>query len=216
MKSTPYVNSYYRATMHPSPERPRLTGAVDCDVCVVGGGIAGTSTALHLSERGYKVVLLEQHRIGWGASGRSGAQVIAGISCGQEKLAGLIGPADARRVWDMTVEGVALMRDLIARYRIDCDWVDGSMSVAIKPRQDADLRAELAMLRDKYDYAAVRYLPRDELRAILQTERYIAGLYDSNGAHLHSLNYTLGTRSGGRTQRRANFRKQPRDELRAR
>ena len=192
MKSMPYVNSYYAATMHPAPERPRLTGAVDCDVCVVGGGIAGTSTALHLSERGYKVVLLEQHRIGWGASGRSGAQVIAGISCGQEKLGRLIGPADARRVWDMTVEGVALMRDLIARYGIDCDWVDGSMSVAIKPRQDADLRDELAMLRDKYDYSAVRYLPRDELRSVLQTERYIAGLYDSKGAHLHSLNYTLG------------------------
>ncbi len=192
MKSVPYVNSYYVATMHPTPERPRLTGTVECDVCVVGGGIAGCSAALHLAERGYRVVLLEQHRIGWGASGRSGAQVIAGISCGQEKLSGLIGPGDARRIWNMTVEGVSLMRELIARYEIDCDWVDGSMSVALKPRQDADLRAELELLHDQYDYTAVRYIAQDGLRAILQTERYIAGLYDSNGAHLHSLNYTLG------------------------
>ena len=192
MSGSPYVNSYYVATMHPTAQRPPLTGALECDVCVVGGGIAGCSTALHLAERGYKVILLEQHRIGWGASGRSGAQVIAGISCGQEKLSGLIGPADARRVWDMTVEGVALMRSLIARYHIDCDWVPGSMSVAVKPRQDADLRAELDMLSDKYDYTSVRYLPTDEVRSVLATQRYTSGLHDSNGAHLHSLNYTLG------------------------
>ena len=77
------------------------------------------------------MVLFEAHRVGWGASGRSGAQVIAGVSCGQEKLEKLIGAADARRVWDTTVEGIDLMRELIARYAIECDWVNGSTTVAI-------------------------------------------------------------------------------------
>jgi len=125
-----YVDSYYAATAHPAPVRPPLQGAVDCDVCVVGGGIAGCSAALHLAERGYRVVLLEAQRIGWGASGRSGAQVLPGIAAGQEKLERLIGPDDARRVWDVTVEGIALMRELVARHAIDCDWVDGQMQVA--------------------------------------------------------------------------------------
>jgi len=192
MKSGPYVSSYYQATLHPTPARPRLTGALECDVCVVGGGIAGCSAALHLQERGYRVVLLEEHRIGWGASGRSGAQVIAGVAAGQAKLKQLIGAADARRVWDLSVEGVALMRELIARHGIDCDWVDGHMQVAVKPRHDVELREELQMLRGDLNYPSVRYLPREEVRSILSTRRYLSALYDANGGHLHPLNYTLG------------------------
>lgn len=202
MNRPAYVDSYYAATAHPAPVRPPLQGAVDCDVCVVGGGIAGCSAALHLAERGYRVVLLEAQRIGWGASGRSGAQVLPGIAAGQEKLERLIGPDDARRVWDVTVEGIALMRELIARHAIDCDWVDGQMQVAVKPRHVEELREELETLH-RYGYTSVRFIERAELRTLLDTDRYLAALYDANGGHLHPLNYTLGLaaaaeRSGAR------------------
>jgi gamma-glutamylputrescine oxidase len=170
MNPSDYVASYYVASKNPSPLRPGLTGTVECDVCVVGAGIAGTSAALHLAERGYRVILLEQNRVGWGASGRSGAQVIAGISCGQEKLSRLIGAADARRVWDMTVEGVDLMRNLIARHDIKCDWVPGSMSVAIKARQDADLHAELHQHPDQNEYPHERNNPTDDVRTLQNTQ----------------------------------------------
>ena len=110
MASPGYVPSYYAASAHAAPDDPSLEGSVDTDVCVVGGGIAGCSTALHLAERGMRVVLLEEQRIGWGASGRSGAQAIQGIACGQAKLDRLIGPTAARQVWDVSVEGLALMR----------------------------------------------------------------------------------------------------------
>src|SRR3954468_22575615 len=112
MPIQPPVPSYYAASAHAAPSRPPLGGVVDCDVCVVGGGIAGCSTALHLAERGYKVVLLEGDRIGWGASGRSGAQALYGVAAGHAKLARLIGASDARKVWDITVEGLTLMREL--------------------------------------------------------------------------------------------------------
>lgn len=191
MNRPAYVDSYYAATAHPAPERPALQGAVDCDVCVVGGGIAGCSAALHLAERGYRVVLLEAQRIGWGASGRSGAQALPGIAAGQEKLERLIGPGDARLVWNVSVEGLALMRELIARHSIDCDWVDGQMQVAVKPRHVAELRAELETL-DRYGYTSARLIERAELRTLLDTERYLAALYDTNAGHLHPLNYTLG------------------------
>ncbi|MDB6104531.1 MAG: gamma-glutamylputrescine oxidase [Gammaproteobacteria bacterium] len=192
MAVKPHAQSYYAASAHPAPDRPGLAGNVDCDVCVVGGGIAGCSAALHLAERGYRVVLLEENRIGWGASGRSGGQAIYGLAAPQSKVERLVGPEAARILWDVTVEALALLRALIAKHRIDCDWADGQMLTAIKQRHDADLRSELEELRDKYQYGSVRYMPRDEVRSVLATDRYIGALYDSQGGHLHPLNYTLG------------------------
>ncbi len=187
-----HASSYYAASTPLPAPRQMLTGAVECDTCVIGGGIAGCSAALHLAERGQKVVLLEQHRIGWGASGRSGAQAIHGLAAPQNKLERLIGAGDARRVWDLTVEALALMRELIARHRIDCDWVDGFMLTAIKPRHDSELRAEVRELHDRYGYTSVRYVPQDELRTLVASSRYLSALYDSNSGHLHPLKYTLG------------------------
>jgi len=187
-----YVDSYYAASARAAPLRPPLEGTVDCDVCVVGGGIAGCSAALHLAERGLSVVLLEEHRIGWGASGRSGGQALFGVAASQAKLIRLIGAADARAVWDVSVEGLVLLRSLIERFHIDCDWVDGYLYAAVKPRHERELREEIAELNESYRYPSVRYVPREELRAWLATERYLGALYDANSGHLHPLNYTLG------------------------
>ena len=136
MAIDPHVRSYYAASAHPAPDRPALAGTGDCDVCVVGGGIAGCSTALHLAERGYSVVLLEENRIGWGASGRSGAQAIYGLAAPQSKVKSLVGDDAARTIWNVTVEALALIRELVAKYRIDCDWTQGHMLTAIKQRHD--------------------------------------------------------------------------------
>jgi gamma-glutamylputrescine oxidase len=187
-----YVPSYYAASARAAPERAPLAGSVSADVCVVGGGIAGCSAALHLAERGMRVVLLEGNRVGCGASGRSGGQAIHGVAAGQAKLERLIGPAGARSVWEVSVEGLALMRQLIRRFSIACDWVDGYMLTAVKERHLGELRAELHELRDGYAYPSLRLLSRDELRATLDSERYLGALYDSNSGHLHPLNYTLG------------------------
>jgi gamma-glutamylputrescine oxidase len=187
-----YIDSWYAASTHFPPQRPALEGTADCDVCVVGAGIAGCSAALHLAERGLSVVLLEEQRVGWGASGRSGGQALFGVAAGQAKLERLIGSDGARAVWDVSVEGLALMRQLIARFRIDCDWVDGYLLTAVKPRHQRELQAELAELHERYGYASVRYVPREELRGMLATERYLGALYDTNSGHLHPLTYTLG------------------------
>jgi gamma-glutamylputrescine oxidase len=192
MAIKPHTQSYYAASAHAAPERPALAGIVDCDVCVVGGGIAGCSTALHLAERGYSVVLLEENRIGWGASGRSGAQAIYGLASPQSKVRSLVGAAAARTIWDVTVDALALIRELIAKHRIDCDWADGHMLTAIKRRHDVEIHSELEELRDQYQYRSVRYMARDEVRSVLATDRYVGALYDTQSGHLHPLNYTLG------------------------
>lgn len=186
------VSSYYAATAHPAPARPRLGAAVECDVCVVGGGIAGCSSALHLAQRGYRVILLEDKRIGWGASGRSGGQALPGFACGQDKLIGLLGPQAARALWDVSVEGLALMRQLISEHRIDCDWVDGQLQAALKPRHCQELQAQRVQLERDYGYRSLRWYERHELASLLETDCYIGGLYDAASAHLHPLNYTLG------------------------
>lgn len=187
-----HIASYYAASAPAGPLRPPLSGEIECDVCVVGGGISGCSTALHLAERGYRVVLLESQRIGWGASGRSGAQALLGIACGEEKLEKLVGDADARRIWDITLEGLELLRERIERHAIDCDWVSGHMNVAVKPRQVSALREWIERLATRYDYDSMRIVERDELRSIVQTDRYLAGTYDARCGHLHPLRYTQG------------------------
>ena len=187
-----HIDSWYAASAPAQPTRPALQGDIVADVCVVGGGIAGCSTALHLAEQGRSVALLEAHRIGWGASGRSGAQAIPGIACGQHKLRALLGEADARRVWDISVEGLRLQRELIARHGIDCDHRAGQMHVAIKPRQERELREEVETLHGEYGYTSIRMIEREELRATVDSDRYIAGTCDSAGGHLHPLKYTQG------------------------
>jgi gamma-glutamylputrescine oxidase len=183
---------WYWASEPEPPALPRLTGAATCDVGVVGGGIAGLSAALHLAQRGYRVTLLEAGRIGSGASGRSGAQALFGVAASQDKLNALVGSVNARRIWDMSVEALALMRQLIADHRIDCDLVDGQMHVAIKPRQMAELAQWETELRQVYGYHSVRLQNLAATRALVASERYLGGLLDTNSGHLHPLKYVRG------------------------
>jgi len=184
--------SYYAHSALPAPERQTLVGQVDADVCVIGGGIAGCSTALHLAERGYRVVLLEAQRIAYGASGRSGGQAIAGYACGQHKLEQQVGFENARKMWDISLEGLQLIRDRVARHAIECDLHWGQMNVAIKERQRTDLIEEQRQLEGRYGYRGLRLLERAEVESLLATKRYRAGLYDAGSGHLHPLNYTRG------------------------
>lgn len=187
-----HVRSWYAASAHPAPLRAPLRGDVEADVCVVGGGIAGCSTALHLAERGYRVVLLEGQRIAWGASGRSGGQAIVGYACSQDKLVSQVGRDDARKMFDISVEANELLRELVAKHRIECDLHWGHLHTAIKPRQVTDLLAHQQELVDQYGYEGTRWLDRAELGKVLNTDRYIGGLRDDRSGHLHPLNYTLG------------------------
>jgi len=135
----PHIDSYYAATAHPAPAHPQLQGAMECDVCVVGAGIAGCATALELAERGYRVALLEGERVGWGASGRSGGQAIFGYGTSQASLAAQVGPEAARRMWDVSIGALDWVGERVARHGIDCDLRWGHLHAATKPRQRDEL-----------------------------------------------------------------------------
>jgi gamma-glutamylputrescine oxidase len=186
------VESWYTHSANRHTNHPTLDEDLRVDVCVLGAGITGLSTAIHLAERGYKVVVLESRCVGWGASGRSGGQMIFGYACEQSRLVKLVGREDARLLWDCSLEGMDLLRRLVARFNIDCDLVQGHIHAALKPRQTAALRAWQADLEDNYRYRSLTFLDRQQVRTRIASERYIAGLHDSNSGHIHPLNYTLG------------------------
>jgi gamma-glutamylputrescine oxidase len=193
-----HVESYYSATTALPTALPPLAGAASADVCVVGAGIAGCSAALALATRGYRVTVLEARRIGWGASGRSGGQIIAGLAIEQDRLERIVGAPDARALWDLSLEAVARLRARIAEHRIECDWAPGFLQAAIKPRQWQGLQRWHEELAQRYGYGSTSLLGREALRALLPSERYLGALYDGNGGHLQPLRYTLGISAAAR------------------
>lgn len=187
----PHAKSYYAATAAAFPEQPPLDGDARVDVCVVGGGMTGCSAALHLAERGYKVMLIEANRIGFGASGRSGGQLIAGYAAEMHTVEKYVSPEDAKRLWSMSCEAVDMVRDRIARHDIACDLVDGHMHVGVKDRHCRELQ-DMAAEWDRYGYTGLRYMDRAAVRDRVQSDAYLCGLLDPRGGHLHPLNFTLG------------------------
>ncbi len=186
-----YPPSWYAASAAPLPPQARLEGEMQADVCILGAGYTGLSAALELAEAGYRVVVLEAERIGWGASGRNGGQAIVGYGCEQDTLERLVGRADARRLFDFSREGMALMRDRIRRHGIACDWRDGHASVPLKPRQGQALKRWQAHMAEHYDYP-MAWWDREQLRAQLASDRYLGAIYDPFSGHLHPLEYAFG------------------------
>lgn len=192
MTDTPHTSSWYAATALPRPDYPRLEGDVRCDVCVIGGGYTGLSTALHLAERGYDVVVVEAGRVGSGASGRNGGQVVTGYNTSMATLAGWVGPEDARKLWDLGEEAKTLLAGRVERHAIDCDLRWGYLFAAIKDRHLRELEAVRTEWQDGYGYDRLRMVGRDEVRGMVATSRYAGGLFDSGGGQIHPLNYAIG------------------------
>jgi gamma-glutamylputrescine oxidase len=192
MQRPEHAPSYYAATAIGAPDCPALRGAVEADVCIVGAGYTGISTALTLAERGYSVVVLEAARIGWGASGRNGGQICSGFAPSMRKIAGWVGVEDAKRLWDMAEEAKAIIRDRVGRHDIPCDLKPGYLLGAVKPRDMPELQSELDLLAERHGYTQARMVDRDEIRSLVATDIYHGGMYDAGGGHLHALNYNLG------------------------
>lgn len=183
--------SYYSAVTPSLPVTPALRGAERAEVCVVGGGIAGCSAALALAERGYRVSLLEAQRLGWGASGRNGGQVLPGIAAEQPALAKLAGDEGAVHIWQLSLQAIALLKQRLSRHAIDCEWTDGQMLTAIKPRQWQALLHWQEWLQ-RHGYEGTQLLDRVTLGGVLESHRYLGALYDPAAGHLQPLRYTLG------------------------
>lgn len=186
-----HVSSYYAATARYQTEYPQLRGSESADVCVIGAGFTGVSTALTLAERGYSVIVVEANRVGWGASGRNGGQMINGVG-GLSKIAKTHGSTVADLVWEMRWRGVDLIRRRVDGYSIDCDLKDGYADAAIKPSQIRDIEEtaeERAKRGREYPFAV---WDRDEAREKLGSEAFHGAFVSYRDGHLHPLNLCLG------------------------
>ena len=184
-------HSYYVATAPRGAGYPALESALECDVAIVGGGLAGLSAAVELAQRGYSVVVLEAQQVGWGASGRNGGQVIAGLACDQSVIEQQLGATASRAVWDMTMEALRLIGERRERFDIDCDWRSGFLSVAVNARKADDLRTWQAHMQRTYGYETTWIAP-DEMPKWIASPRFHSGVHDPLGGHLHPLKYSLG------------------------
>jgi gamma-glutamylputrescine oxidase len=192
--------SYYVATANPFAHARRLEGEVSADVVVVGGGYTGLHAALNAAERGFSVVLLEAGRIGWGASGRNGGQMIPGWRKGAGELIARYGAAHARRLFDLAIEARDLTVDRIKTHAIACDHrATGHLTLAAKPADLAWMREESETLARAMDYPHTRVISVDEARAEVNATGFYGGLLDDGGGHLHPLNYALGLADAARS-----------------
>ncbi|QBR00339.1 NAD(P)/FAD-dependent oxidoreductase [Paraburkholderia pallida] len=193
-------HSYYEATAtRPADDDPVLEGTIEADVCVIGAGFAGLSVALECRARGLSVVVLDAHRPGWGASGRNGGQTLVGFAK-DEVLEKQLGEQGIRAAWALSIEGVALVRERIARYGIACDFTPGYVTVATKPKRAPDLRAWMDAARTRWGYDKLEWLDTDATRARVNSQSYLAGVYDPVSGHLHPLKYCLGLADAARKE----------------
>lgn len=184
--------SYYEASVTRRAPAAALAERTRADVCVVGGGYAGLSAALELADRGYEVVLLEAQRVGWGASGRNGGQVIVGFgSDGESAIEQQFQREEARRAWEVSVEGLRLVHERIGRFGIECEYQPGYLSLAVKPRKAQALRRWMDHVHNAYGYP-LRWIGPAEIGQWVASGRFHAATYDEASGHLHPLKYCLG------------------------
>jgi gamma-glutamylputrescine oxidase len=197
-----HVESYYAASANHHAPWPPLLGTVHCDVCIIGGGFTGLSAALFLTEAGYDVVVLEAARVGFGASGRNGGQVVNSYSRDVEVIQQRYGKETAHMLGSMMFEGADIIRDRIDRYAIACDYRPGGIFAALNARQMNHLRHQKKWW-ERYGNHELELLDERSIRREIATDRYVGGLLDRRGGHLHPLNLALGEaeairRHGGR------------------
>lgn len=190
-----YPGSWYAASAGPHDDYSVLSGDHHADVCIIGGGFTGLSAALTLAEAGRKVILLEAHTIGWGASGRNGGQMIRGF-VGQERMARHWGADSAKAVKALTFAGHDLIRRRIDDYDIQCDLVPGWVEVAHTPRQLAELYHHYNEMESQFPDRGWHYMGAEELSEKIGTDHYVGGMLSMSDGHLHPLKLCLGMARG--------------------
>jgi gamma-glutamylputrescine oxidase len=187
-----YPGSYYAATATPLAPYPIFKGERRADVCVIGGGYTGLSAALHLAELGFDVVLLEAHRVGFGASGRNGGQVGSGQRQDQDWLEKTVGHDAAHRLWDLAQDAKALVRDLIDRHAMPVTFYPGIAHACWSASEVNHAHAYAEKLWRDYGYDQIEPLDRKSMRSVIGSEVYHGGDLDHGAGHLHPLNFAIG------------------------
>ncbi|MFN7114860.1 MAG: NAD(P)/FAD-dependent oxidoreductase [Alphaproteobacteria bacterium] len=186
-----HTGSYYAATANASPARPALEGAHECDICIIGAGFAGISTALHLAEKGLKVYVLEAAKVAYGASGRNGGQIINGYSRDYDTIKSRYGEDTANAVVGMSFEGGNIIRERIEKYDIKCDLKPGSFFAAFTDKQMKDLEHGKKTW-ERFGHTELEMFDKSRMPEVVNANLYTGGMLDKWGGHIHPMNLVLG------------------------
>jgi gamma-glutamylputrescine oxidase len=181
---------YARTAVEPR-RWPTLTFDLDVDVCVVGGGIAGLTTALEVARRGWSVAVIESQRIAWNASGRNLGFVLPGFQQDIDRIIERCGMDHAKVLWALSQDGVDYIRNLIHDTGMPgVDPVDGWLDVSKTDNGD-DLVPFLSLLGQEFG-VEVEGWPMERVREALKTDHYFHAVHFPGAFHIHPLNYAFG------------------------
>lgn len=197
-KLATHADSWYASTSSNDPYQ-QLENDQTTDVCIVGGGYTGLSAALHLAKAGVRVVLLEAHRVGWGASGRNGGQLGSGFN-GQETLAKKIGLDKARVLWNIAEAAKHTVHTVCEEFAIDCEYRNGLIHAFKGKNAEKHARHWAELARADYGSSAFTALGRAEMQNYLGSSFYQAGLVDNSAGHLHPLKLAAGIALAAKTK----------------
>lgn len=187
-----YPKSYYAATAQPLGRFDVAKGKLDCDICIIGGGFTGLSSALHLARKGFDVILLDAQRIGFGASGRNGGQVGTGQRLDQCQLEQQLGHKHARALWDISLQSVQCVKDLCQDELINCEFHPGIIHADHRKRFVPESLDYVKKLNEEYDYDLIEGLNRDEVQQLIGSKAYFGGTLDKGAGHIHPLKFAFG------------------------
>jgi gamma-glutamylputrescine oxidase len=193
-----HAKSYYAATANKQDARPPLAGAEAADICIIGAGFTGISAALELSERGFSVIVLESERVGFGASGRNGGQIVNGYSRDLDVISARYGVDAGRVIGAMALEGGNIIRERVQKYNISCDLVPGGLFAAITEKQMRGLEHHKKTWND-FGHDCLELVEKSALPKHVKTDLYVGGLIDHLGGHLHPLNLVQGEAAAAET-----------------
>ena len=184
--------SFYRSSVEDLNSQDQLTSDIDVDICVIGGGLTGISSAINLSKKGYSVILCEARKIGWGASGRNGGQLGIGMRKDQFTIEKKLGLRHANELWSLGLEAVEDVKNLIKENEIDCHLVNGVMSTACFEKDIDEYKFEIEHMAKNYDFEGYQFFNKEKIREEINSKMYLAGLLNSGSYHLNPLKLTLG------------------------
>ena len=184
--------SFYRSSVEDLNSQDQLTSDIDVDICVIGGGLTGISSAINLSKKGYSVILCEARKIGWGASGRNGGQLGIGMRKDQFTIEKKLGLKHAKELWSLGLEAVEDVKNLIKENEIDCHLVNGVMSTACFEKDIDEYKFEIEHMAKNYDFEGYQFFNKEKIREEINSKMYLAGLLNSGSYHLNPLKLTLG------------------------
>ena len=187
-----YPESWYSATAEPLSAFPNLKGSKKYDICIVGAGYTGLSSALHLSNLGYSVAVLDAHRVGFGASGRNGGQLGAGQRVYQDELVNKVGENNADKMWHLANDAVSTVKDIIKTNKIDCHIKPGIATLGFNSNEVKELHNYAEYLEKRYSYKGLELLSHADCNTLCCSEKYTGGILDMNAAHLHPLRFIFG------------------------